>query len=81
MSIGMVAIIMVFAVPLVAIVGGLMIEALKVLKGGSSRRSKTSNAEEAKMMQALYQSLARMEERIEALETLLLEREREDRNR
>lgn len=35
-----------------------------------------ANAEETRMMQELYQGLARMEDRLEVLETLLLDRER-----
>ena len=37
--------------------------------------------EETKLMQELYQGLTRMEERVEALETLLLDRERKESGR
>ena len=76
---GMLAVVLIFAIPLVAIIGGLLIEALKILKSDSSRRGRRADADETQMMQSLCQSLERMEERIEALETLLLERKREER--
>ena len=35
--------------------------------------------EESKMIQEIYQGFSRMEERIEALETIILDHERKDR--
>jgi phage shock protein B len=54
--------------------------AIKFFKGGLSRTDQKKQAEEAKMIQEIYQGLSRMEERVEALETILLDREKEDRN-
>ena len=54
--------------------------AIKFFKGGLSRTDQKQQAEEAKMIQEIYQGLSRMEERVEALETILLDREKEDRN-
>lgn len=48
--------------------------ALRVLRGSTSRRDRHLDAEEAKLMQELHQGLTRMEARVEALETILLER-------
>jgi len=45
------------------------------VKGRSPRRSREELAEEAKTMQQINQGLSRMEERIDALETILIERE------
>lgn len=49
---------------------------LKILKGGVSPKGQRDHANEAKIIQEIYQGLARMEERVESLETILLERER-----
>ena len=50
--------------------------ALKKLQGsGSIRRRSELDAEETRLMQEIHQGLSRMEERIEALETILLDRE------
>ncbi len=59
----------IFAIPIVLVLG-----ALRVLtKSGSA--GKEMGMEEARIMQDLHQGLARMEQRIEALETILLDRE------
>jgi phage shock protein B len=62
-----------------AIIGSTIIVAIKVLKGGLSRGGQKIEAEEAEMIQEIYQGLSRMEERVEALETILLDTKREDR--
>ena len=49
---------------------------LKILKGGASPKGQKTKTDEAKMIQEIYQGLAKMEERVESLETILLERER-----
>ncbi len=54
--------------------------AIKFFKGGLSRTDQEKQAEEAKMIQEIYQGLSRMEERVETLETILLDRDKEDRN-
>jgi phage shock protein B len=78
---GTLAILLIFGMPFVAIVGGLGIKALKILKGTAPGQSQRLSTEETKLMQELYQGLARMEERVEALETLLLDRERKESGR
>lgn len=75
MSVEALAVIMVFAIPLVAVIGGLVLAALKILKSGSGKSQKDA-AEEGKMMQDIYHGLLKMEERVESLETVLLDRER-----
>ena len=62
-----------------AIIGSTVLMAIKILKGGVSRRGQNSQAEEARMIQEVYQGLSQMEKRVEALETLILEGERKDR--
>jgi len=63
---------------ILSIICGTILAAIK-LRGGISRKERQHSAEEAEMVQELYQGLARMEERTEALETLLLDKERKDR--
>ncbi len=62
-----------------AIVGSTILMAIKILKGGVSRKGQKFQAEEAKTIQEIYQGLSRMEERVETLETLIMDRERKDR--
>ena len=55
-----------------AIIPGSILMAIKFFRGGQSAGDQ---AEETKMIQEIYTSLSRMEERVEALETILLDRE------
>jgi hypothetical protein len=62
-----------------AILGSTVLMAIRIVKGGLTPRSKKLEAEEIKTIQEIYRGLSRMEERVEALESILLNREREDR--
>lgn len=62
-----------------AIIGSTVLMAIKILKGELSRKGQKLQAEEARMIQEIYQGLSRMQERVEALETIILDRERKDR--
>ncbi len=75
---GTLALLLIFGTPLVAVAGGILIKVLKILKGMSPRQGKQFSVEETKLIQEMYQGLSRMEERVEALETLLLDRERRE---
>jgi phage shock protein B len=75
---GTLALLLIFGTPLVAVAGGILIKVLKILKGMSLRQGKQFSVEETKLIQEMYQGLSRMEERVEALETLLLDRERRE---
>ena len=55
-----------------AIIPGAILLAIRFLRGGQSA---DDQAEEAKMIQEIYQNLSRMETRVEALETILLDQE------
>jgi hypothetical protein len=55
-----------------AIVGGTILMGIKIKKGGLSPRDQRSQTEETRMIQEIYQGLERMENRIEALETIIL---------
>ena len=67
------------SVLVLAIIGSTILMAIKILKGGLSRKGQRVQSEEARMIQEIYQGLSRMEARVEALETIILERERKDR--
>ena len=62
-----------------AIIGSTILMGIKIIKGGISREGRKSQAEEAKMFQEIYQGLTLMEKRLEALETIILDRKRKDR--
>jgi phage shock protein B len=62
-----------------AIIGSTVLMAIKILKGGVSRKGQQFQAEEARMIQEIYQGLSRLEERAEALETIIIDSERKDR--
>jgi phage shock protein B len=59
-----------------AIIGSTILMGIKLLKGGISQKGQKVQSAEAKIIQEIYQGLARMEERVESLETILMERER-----
>ena len=63
------------AVLALAVIGGTILMAIKLIKGGVSREKQQQQAEEARMIQEIYQGMSRMEQRVEALETILLDRE------
>jgi hypothetical protein len=55
----------------------LAVGVIKGLRDESSRARLYSNPEEVRMIQQIYEDLQRMEKRMEALETILLDRARE----
>ncbi len=59
-----------------AIIGSTILMAIKILKGGLSQKGQKLQTDEARMIQEIYQGLSRMEGRVEALETIILDRER-----
>ncbi len=61
-----------------AIVGSTILMAIKILKGDVSRKGQKYQTEEARMIQEIYQGFSRMEERVEALETIILDRKRKE---
>jgi phage shock protein B len=66
---GLLAVVLIFGGPIFLI-------ALAILKGGKTKKGQKMEADEARRAQEIYQGITRMEERIEALETIILERER-----
>jgi len=61
-----------------SIIGSTILIAIKIIRGGFSRKGQRLQSEEAKMIQEIHKGLKRMEERVEALETIILERERKE---
>lgn len=61
-----------------AVIGSTILMAIKIIKGGLSRKKQKYQADEARMIQEIYQGLSRMEERVESLETILLDGDKKD---
>ncbi|MFH1293034.1 MAG: phage-shock protein [Pseudomonadota bacterium] len=61
-----------------AIIGSTILMAIKILKGGLSQKGQKLQTDEARMIQEIYQGLSQMEGRVEALETIILDRERKE---
>ena len=67
------------AILLLATLGLIIIGIMRVSRtGGLSKNEKRSQAEETKMIQDIYHGLTKMEDRVESLETILMERQRKD---
>ena len=62
---------------LLATLGLIIIGIIRAAKtGGISKKEKQAHAEETKMIQDIFNGLSKMEERVEALETILIERQK-----
>jgi len=59
-----------------AIIGSTILIGIRIVKGDVSRKGQAYQADETRMIQELYQGFSKMEERVDALETLLLDRKR-----
>jgi len=59
-----------------AIIGSTILIGIRIVKGDVSRKGQTYQADETRMIQELYQGFSKMEERVDALETILLDRKR-----
>ena len=67
------------AILLLATPGLILIGIIRAAKtGGISKKDKQTHADETKMIQDIFNGLSKMEERIEALETILIERQRKN---
>ena len=61
------------------VIGATLLMGIRLIKGGVSRKDRQNEADDAGMTQEIYQKLTRMEERVDALETILFDR-RKGRN-
>ena len=79
-GLGLIELVIVFIISFVflLVLGCVVLIAWRVLKGQSIRCSRQVQAEEAQMMQEIHHGLSKMEKRVEALETILLERARQE---
>ena len=62
----------------IAIIAGTILMAIRIRHGGFSPRDRMHQTEETGMIQEIYQGLARMEERVESLETILMDTKEKD---
>ena len=76
MDTGTLAVLLILAIPLLFIAGTFALKALKILKGISPEQNQQLQAEETRLIQEMHRGLAKLEERVETLETLLLDRRR-----
>jgi phage shock protein B len=65
----------------IVIIGAIFLLAIRILKGSSGRGGEGTSSDEARVIQEIYQGLSRMEERVEALETILLDQDRKERSK
>ncbi len=64
---------------LLATLGLIIIGIIRAAKtGGISKKDKQAHADETRMIQDIFNGLSKMEERVEALETILIERQKKD---
>jgi phage shock protein B len=67
------------AILTLATLGLIIIGIIRAAKtGGISKKEQASQAEETKMIQDIFNGLSKMEERVEALETILIERRKKN---
>lgn len=62
---------------IISIIAGTILAGIKMRHGGVSRKSRQRFDEETRMVQETYYSLTQMEKRVEALETILMGKEKD----
>ena len=72
--IGIFALFCIFIVPAIVVIVIVLVIA-RMIMGRNPRQDKAATAEEARIIQEIYQGLQKMDRRIETLETLILENE------
>ena len=76
MDVGLLAVLCFLGSVFVAVVGGLALAVWLIWRKSTPKQGHLAQADEAQMIQELYQGLSKMEARVEALETLLIDQER-----
>lgn len=66
------------AILILAIIAGTILLAIRMIKGGVSPKDRQQLADEARMVQEIYQGMSELENRVESLETILLDSEKKD---
>ena len=64
-----------------AVVGGTILMSIKLRHGGLSRKDRQGQADEAETIQEIYSGLSKMEKRIDALETILMDRQEREQEK
>jgi phage shock protein B len=80
----LVPIFIVFIVVGLPVMAATLISLAKIMKGQSGRKGErpfSSDREEAEIMQEIHHSVSRLEKRIDALETIVLDKSSSPRNR
>jgi phage shock protein B len=72
----LIALILLIPLVVLAALAGLAVAILRILKGSPTWHNRTERDQETKTIQELYEGLSKMEKRIAALETILLDPER-----
>ena len=68
-------------VAIVALILGFILMTKKLNRGGSFRQGEQLNADETRLIQELHQGISRMEKRVDALETILMDREKKSQRK
>ena len=68
-------------VAIVALILGFILMTKKLKRGGSFRQGEQLNADETRLIQELHQGISRMEQRVDALETILMDREKKSQRK
>lgn len=66
------------AVLILVIIAGTILLAIRMIRGGVSPNDRQQRADEARMVQEIYQGMSELENRVESLETILLDSEKKD---
>jgi phage shock protein B len=59
-----------------SVIGATILLGIRLIKDGVSKNHRQQETEDAKTTQTLYRELSRFEERVDALETILLDRKK-----
>ncbi|WP_269540664.1 hypothetical protein [Cerasicoccus fimbriatus] len=68
---------LIFVIVGIPVLCGAAIAITAIIKGSSALSSKNLSAEETKILQEIHQGLERMEKRIDALETIVIDKEKQ----
>lgn len=72
---GVISAILGFILLALGLLGGVAVAIVRIIKGPRGRKASQADEEEARLIQDLHKSLERMDQRIDALETILLEKD------
>ena len=70
----------IFILTALSIICATVLMIMHMSTGGGPKKRKETEAEEARLIQEMYESLGRLDRRVESLETILLEQERRERS-